>query len=307
MKMAIKVNGKIVAGRGADGKSAYQAAVDAGYVGTETDFNEALSKIDEVPTDAYTKAEADQKFATQASVTSVSSKVDNVQTVVNQQQEMIVTLSDDVTSATQKVSELETDVTQMQEQLADLATKTELEAVKSTAESAQSAAQTASTAASSANSTATAAKNTADNAQSTASSAQSKANTNANEIDDIDEIINRISGNARACWCSVGNLRSGATTFTGGCWLPNKSVGGTVFSTVIGHLRVQSGDTVQVGCNVPGFFTGITGAALYGLDGTKLSGSSQVTNGGKGININITSNGLANPRGVVIAYTAPTI
>lgn len=297
--MSIKVNGKIVAGRGADGKTAYQAAVDAGYVGTEQDFNEALSKIGEVPTDAYTKAEADQKFATQASVTSLSDRVDNLQTVVNQQQETVSGLSDDVETATQKVNELETDVTQMQGQLDDFATKTELEAVKSTAESAQSTAQTASTAASSANSTATAAKNTADNAQ-------SKANTNANEIDDIDEIINRISGTARACWCSVANRRSGSITFSSGCWLPNRTTGGTVFSTVIGHLMVKAGDTIQIGTNVPGFFSGINGANVYGLDGTQLSGTSSVTSNGKGININITSNGLSNPRGVVIAYSAPS-
>lgn len=37
--MAIKVGGKLVAGgRGADGKSAYQYAVDGGYTGTEAEF-----------------------------------------------------------------------------------------------------------------------------------------------------------------------------------------------------------------------------------------------------------------------------
>lgn len=304
--MSIKVNGKIVAGRGADGKSAYQAAVDAGYTGTETDFNEALSRIDEVPTDAYTKAEADQKFATQASVTSVSGKVDNLQTVVNNQTETIEEIVDELANTMNDVNQLQTDVEGLQGDFSNLATKAELEAVKSTAESAQSTAQTASTAASSANSTATAAKNTANNAQSTASSAQSKANTNANEIDDIDEIINRVSGNARACWCSVGNRRSGQITFSSGCWLPNRTTGGTVFSTVIGHLMVRNGDVVQVGCNVAGFFSGINSANVYGLDGTMLSGSSSVTSDGKGININITSDGLANPRGIVIAYTAPS-
>ena len=40
--LAILVNGKKVAGigaPGADGKSAYQAAVEGGYTGSETDFN----------------------------------------------------------------------------------------------------------------------------------------------------------------------------------------------------------------------------------------------------------------------------
>lgn len=47
--MAIKVNGKKVAGRGVpgpQGKSAYQAASENGYTGTETEYNLALSEID---------------------------------------------------------------------------------------------------------------------------------------------------------------------------------------------------------------------------------------------------------------------
>ena len=44
--MAILINGKKVAGvgaPGANGKSAYQAAVDGGYTGTESEFNELLA------------------------------------------------------------------------------------------------------------------------------------------------------------------------------------------------------------------------------------------------------------------------
>lgn len=41
--MAILVNGKKVAGLGAPGKSAYQAAVDGGYTGTESEFNALLA------------------------------------------------------------------------------------------------------------------------------------------------------------------------------------------------------------------------------------------------------------------------
>lgn len=40
--MAILVNGKKVAGLGAPGKSAYQAAVDGGYSGSESEFNALL-------------------------------------------------------------------------------------------------------------------------------------------------------------------------------------------------------------------------------------------------------------------------
>ena len=46
--MAITVNGKRVAGIGVpgkDGKSAYTSAVEAGYTGTETAFNAALSNV----------------------------------------------------------------------------------------------------------------------------------------------------------------------------------------------------------------------------------------------------------------------
>lgn len=41
--MAIYVNGKKVAGFGAPGKSAYQAAVDGGYSGSESEFNALLA------------------------------------------------------------------------------------------------------------------------------------------------------------------------------------------------------------------------------------------------------------------------
>lgn len=41
--MAIKVNGKLVAGIGLPGKSAYQYAVDGGYAGTEEEFGEILA------------------------------------------------------------------------------------------------------------------------------------------------------------------------------------------------------------------------------------------------------------------------
>lgn len=41
--MAIKANGKLVAGIGLPGKSAYQYAVDGGYTGTEEEFQEVLA------------------------------------------------------------------------------------------------------------------------------------------------------------------------------------------------------------------------------------------------------------------------
>lgn len=43
--MALTVNGIKVAGIGLPGKSSYQSAVDAGYSGSESDFNEALAQI----------------------------------------------------------------------------------------------------------------------------------------------------------------------------------------------------------------------------------------------------------------------
>lgn len=46
--MAIIVNGKKVAGIGKPGKSAYQSAVDGGYQGTESEFNESLSKLNDL-------------------------------------------------------------------------------------------------------------------------------------------------------------------------------------------------------------------------------------------------------------------
>jgi hypothetical protein len=43
--MPLYLKDKLVSGTGASGKSAYQTAVDAGYTGTETAFNEALSDV----------------------------------------------------------------------------------------------------------------------------------------------------------------------------------------------------------------------------------------------------------------------
>lgn len=56
--MAIIVNGKRVAGLGKPGKSAYQAAVDGGYTGTEPDFNAILgsSATEEYVTSELKKA-----------------------------------------------------------------------------------------------------------------------------------------------------------------------------------------------------------------------------------------------------------
>lgn len=66
--MAILINGKKVAGvglPGANGKSAYQAAVDGGYTGTESEFNELLAnggtKPKRIPISIPTTGWADNK------------------------------------------------------------------------------------------------------------------------------------------------------------------------------------------------------------------------------------------------------
>lgn len=46
--MAIVVNGKKVAGLGLPGKSAYQAAVDGGFTGSEQEFNQSLASIGDI-------------------------------------------------------------------------------------------------------------------------------------------------------------------------------------------------------------------------------------------------------------------
>lgn len=50
--MSIKVNGIKVAGLGASGKSAYQAAQDGGYTGTEREFNTLLASAAPAPKSA---------------------------------------------------------------------------------------------------------------------------------------------------------------------------------------------------------------------------------------------------------------
>lgn len=51
--MAILINGKKVAGIGSPGKSAYQAAVEGGYQGTEEEFNAALGGIGQSGGDTF--------------------------------------------------------------------------------------------------------------------------------------------------------------------------------------------------------------------------------------------------------------
>lgn len=50
--MSISVNGKKIAGVGKPGKSAYQAAVDGGFSGTEEEFNTLLASMSAEPPDA---------------------------------------------------------------------------------------------------------------------------------------------------------------------------------------------------------------------------------------------------------------
>lgn len=54
--MAIFINGQKIAGRGADGDSAYAIAVKNGFTGTETSFNENLGRIDEIVSQAESAA-----------------------------------------------------------------------------------------------------------------------------------------------------------------------------------------------------------------------------------------------------------
>ena len=49
--MAIKIDGKIVAGIGASGKSAYEHAKNGGYTGSETSFNQGLADINDYVTE----------------------------------------------------------------------------------------------------------------------------------------------------------------------------------------------------------------------------------------------------------------
>ena len=146
---------------GAGGKSAYEAAVEAGYTGTEEQFNLDLV---EVPN----KASITQVNTIQERVNSVEGVVDTLETNVGDLGTRITTIQGKVEQAEQDIAEITI--------LADQA-KTDAQTANQSATEAKTAATEAKTAATEAKTSAQQAISDAATAQSAAETAQSSANT----------------------------------------------------------------------------------------------------------------------------------
>lgn len=146
---------------GEGGKSAYEAAVEAGYTGTEQQFN---SDLVEVPN----KASITQVNMIQERVNSVEGIVDTLETNVGDLGTRITTIQGKVEKAEQDIAEITI--------LADQA-RTDAQTANQSATEAKTAATEAKTAATEAKTSAQQAITDAATAQSAAETAQSSANT----------------------------------------------------------------------------------------------------------------------------------
>ncbi len=146
---------------GAGGKSAYEAAVEAGYTGTEEQFNLDLV---EVPN----KASITQVTMIQERVNSVEGIVDTLETNVGDLGTRITTIQGKVEQAEQDIAEITISAEQA---------KTDAQAANQSATEAKTAATEAKTSAQQAIADAATAQTAAETAQTAAETAQSSANT----------------------------------------------------------------------------------------------------------------------------------
>lgn len=146
---------------GEGGKSAYEAAVEAGYTGTEQQFNNDLVEVS-------TKASITQVNMIQERVNSVEGIVDTLETNVGDLGTRITTIQGKVEQAEQDIAEITI--------LADQA-KTDAQTANQSATEAKTAATEAKTSATEAKTSAQQAIADAATAQSAAETAQSSANT----------------------------------------------------------------------------------------------------------------------------------
>lgn len=146
---------------GEGGKSAYEAAVEAGYTGTEEQFNNDLVEVS-------TKASITQVNMIQERVNSVEGIVDTLETNVDDLGTRITTIQGKVEQAEQDIAE----ITILAEQA-----RTDAESANQSATEAKTSANEAKTAATEAKTSAQQAIADAATAQSAAETAQSSANT----------------------------------------------------------------------------------------------------------------------------------
>lgn len=146
---------------GEGGKSAYEAAVEAGYTGTEEQFNNDLVEVS-------TKASITQVNMIQERVNSVEGIVDTLETNVDDLGTRITTIQGKVEQAEQDIAEITI--------LADQA-RTDAQTANQSATEAKTAATEAKTSAQQAIADAATAQSAAETAQTAAETAQSSANT----------------------------------------------------------------------------------------------------------------------------------
>lgn len=146
---------------GEGGKSAYEAAVEAGYTGTEQQFNSDLVEVS-------TKASLTQVNMIQERVNSVEGIVDTLETNVGDLGTRITTIQGKVEQAEQDIAEITISAEQA---------KTDAQAANQSATEAKTAATEAKTSAQQAITDAATAQSAAETAQTAAETAQSSANT----------------------------------------------------------------------------------------------------------------------------------
>ena len=146
---------------GEGGKSAYEAAVEAGYTGTEEQFNNDLVEVS-------TKASITQVNMIQERVNSVEGIVDTLETNVGDLGTRITTIQGKVEQAEQDIAEITISAEQA---------KTDAQAANQSATEAKTAATEAKTSAQQAIADAATAQTAAETAQTAAETAQSSANT----------------------------------------------------------------------------------------------------------------------------------
>ena len=146
---------------GEGGKSAYEAAVEAGYTGTEEQFNSDLVEVS-------TKASITQVNTIQERVNSVEGIVDTLETNVGDLGTRITTIQGKVEQAEQDIAEITISAEQA---------RTDAQAANQSATEAKTAATEAKTSAQQAIADAATAQTAAETAQTAAETAQSSANT----------------------------------------------------------------------------------------------------------------------------------
>ena len=146
---------------GEGGKSAYEAAVEAGYTGTEQQFNNDLVEVS-------TKASLTQVNMIQERVNSVEGIVDTLETNVGDLGTRITTIQGKVEQAEQDIAEITISAEQA---------RTDAQAANQSATEAKTAATEAKTSAQQAIADAATAQTAAETAQTAAETAQTSANT----------------------------------------------------------------------------------------------------------------------------------